>query len=222
MRDRLPVIPGRRRNDTATSLILGELGHEIDPAADLEGTDWLVIFVLDPGFGADQLVQCRIGMESRWLEVWCDPLAGGEDVVEGGKGPDQAHPVGWSWIVPRSGISGRKKVVTKPSAASTVPSRNARSIPVARLTRTAVRTWCATAGGRFPNAAFRPWLCPAINPWAPLAAARASVSPLPEGRCLGSSFLSVSITMVAITGTPITAPRLLKNWRAALAVPSMR
>ena len=28
--------------------------------------------------------------------------------------------------------------------------------------------------------------------------------------------------MVAITGTPITAPRLLKNWRAALAVPSMR
>ena len=36
---------------------LGELRDEVDAAADLEGADRLVVLVLDPDLGADELVE---------------------------------------------------------------------------------------------------------------------------------------------------------------------
>ena len=59
--DRLAVVSCRRRDQPARPLVLGELGDEVDPAAHLEGADRLVVLVLHPDLGADQLVEARYG-----------------------------------------------------------------------------------------------------------------------------------------------------------------
>src|SRR2546421_690149 len=93
--DRLSVVPGRCRDDTPTPLIFRQLRDEIDPTADLERTDWLMVFVLDPGLRADQLVECRVAVEGRGLEVGGDSIAGGEHVVQRGKFPSLTLPHDW-------------------------------------------------------------------------------------------------------------------------------
>src|SRR5205823_3712696 len=60
--DRLSVVSGGGSDDTAASLVVGQLRHQIDPAADLEGADRLVVLVFDPGLRANQLVE-------RWISI---------------------------------------------------------------------------------------------------------------------------------------------------------
>jgi hypothetical protein len=56
------IARGRGGNTTIT-LILGQMGQEVDPPAYLEGTDGLVILVLHIDLRAQQLVQRWIMME---------------------------------------------------------------------------------------------------------------------------------------------------------------
>ena len=55
--DRLAVVPGRGGDHAAAPLVVGELRDEVDAAAHLEVADRLVVLVLDPDLGADQLVE---------------------------------------------------------------------------------------------------------------------------------------------------------------------
>src|SRR5439155_10730846 len=82
--DRLSMVSGGGSDDTAASLVVGQLRHQIDPTADLEGADRLMVLVFDPGLRANQLVERRISIESRGFQVWSDPLARRQDVVEAG------------------------------------------------------------------------------------------------------------------------------------------
>ena len=81
--DRLAVVPGRGGDEPALALVRGELRDEVDPAAHLEVADRLVVLVLDPDLGADELVERRVAVERGLAEVGRDPLPRGEDVLEG-------------------------------------------------------------------------------------------------------------------------------------------
>ena len=59
--DRLPVIARRRSDQPAPALLLAELRHEVDAAADLERSHRLVVLVLHPDLGANQLSRPAYG-----------------------------------------------------------------------------------------------------------------------------------------------------------------
>ena len=80
VRDRLPVVAGRRRDQPAPPLLLAELRHEVHAAADLERADRLVVLVLHPDLGAEQLVETRVRIERCRPEMRADPPARLEDV----------------------------------------------------------------------------------------------------------------------------------------------
>src|SRR5207244_12041419 len=77
--DRLSVVAGRGGDDAAPTLVVRELRHQVDATPDLEGADRLVVFVLDPGRRADELVEGRVAVESRGFQVGRDPLASSQD-----------------------------------------------------------------------------------------------------------------------------------------------
>ena len=88
--DRLAVIARRRRDQPAPPLLLAELRHEVDAAADLERADGLVVLVLHPDLGAKELVETRIRIERSRPQVRGDPSARLEDVGEGDRRPVHA------------------------------------------------------------------------------------------------------------------------------------
>jgi hypothetical protein len=59
----LPVVAGGGGDDAAPALRVREPRQQVDPAADLESTDWLVVLVLDPGLCPDQLIERRIAVQ---------------------------------------------------------------------------------------------------------------------------------------------------------------
>ena len=63
--DRLPVVAGARGDDAAPPLRRAEARDEVDPAANLEDADRLMVLVLDVGLAAEQLVERGIAMERR-------------------------------------------------------------------------------------------------------------------------------------------------------------
>ena len=88
--DRLPVVSRRCRDQPARALILGELGDEVDAATNLEGTDRLVVLVLHPDLGTEQLVEARIGKERCRSQVRADPPARLQHVGKGDRRPVHA------------------------------------------------------------------------------------------------------------------------------------
>ena len=72
-------------------LVLAELGDEVDAAANLERPDRLVVLVLHPDLGAEQLVEARIRIERSRPEMRADPPARLEDVGEGDRRPVHAR-----------------------------------------------------------------------------------------------------------------------------------
>ena len=88
--DRLSMVSRRRRDQPARPLVLGELRDEVDPAANLERPDRLVVLVLHPDLGTEQLVETRVGIERSRPEMRADPPARLEDVGEGDRRPVHA------------------------------------------------------------------------------------------------------------------------------------
>src|SRR5438874_10942911 len=63
--DRLSMVSGGRGDDAAASLVVGQLRHQIDPTAHLDGPARLVVLVFGPGLRANQLRQHRAPIASR-------------------------------------------------------------------------------------------------------------------------------------------------------------
>ncbi len=69
-------------DQAATALALGELRDEVDPAANLERPDRLMVLVLDPHLGPNELVECRVAVERGRRKMRGDPLPCRKDVSE--------------------------------------------------------------------------------------------------------------------------------------------
>src|SRR5260370_31001245 len=76
------MVAGGCSDHTAPLLVVGKLRHEVDPAADFEGADRLVVLVFNPGFRPDQRIECWIAVQRGRLQVRADPLARREHVIE--------------------------------------------------------------------------------------------------------------------------------------------
>lgn len=59
------------------------MGDQVDPAAHLEGPNWLIVLVLDPGCCSDQIVEGRVAMEWGACQVGADLALGAQDIVSG-------------------------------------------------------------------------------------------------------------------------------------------
>src|SRR5690242_10343330 len=66
--NRLAMVPRRGGNHTVCPLLIAELRHKVQPAADLEGANGLVVLVLDVNGKTDERVQRRIISKQRWLK----------------------------------------------------------------------------------------------------------------------------------------------------------
>ncbi len=73
--DRLPVVASRGGDQSAPPLVLPELRDEVDAAADLEGAHRLMVLVLHPDLGPEQLVESGIGIERRRPQMRGDAAA---------------------------------------------------------------------------------------------------------------------------------------------------
>ncbi len=69
-------------DQAATALALGELRDEVDPAANLERPDRLMVLVLDPHLGPNELVECGVAVERGRRKIRGDPLPCRKDVSE--------------------------------------------------------------------------------------------------------------------------------------------
>ena len=67
--DRLAVVARRGGDQAAAPLLLAQLRDEVDAAANLEGADRLVVLVLDPDLGADELAQRGVAVERRRAQM---------------------------------------------------------------------------------------------------------------------------------------------------------
>jgi hypothetical protein len=77
------MVPRRGADETPLSLRRGELRDEVHASADLERPGRLVILVLHPDLGADQLREPGIAVDRRPGEIFTDTPTGFEDVAEG-------------------------------------------------------------------------------------------------------------------------------------------
>jgi hypothetical protein len=82
--DRLAVVARRRGDDAALPILGAQLRDEVDPAADLEGADGLMVLVLHEDFGAEQLAERGVLVQRRRAQVGGDTATRLEHVCERG------------------------------------------------------------------------------------------------------------------------------------------
>ncbi len=84
--DGLAVVAGGGGNHAAGAFFRRKMGHEVDAAAHFEGADGLVVLVLDMDFGAHEVIEARVVVERRGVQIAADDGVRREDVSEGGEG----------------------------------------------------------------------------------------------------------------------------------------
>ena len=91
--ERLAVVPGRRADQTARALVLGEVRGEIDATTHLERTGGQMVLVLHEDLRADELREARVRVQGRVREMPRDRPPRIEDVRERRDRPrrDAAH-----------------------------------------------------------------------------------------------------------------------------------
>src|SRR5262249_29673481 len=85
--NRLAMVASGRGANTPAPLVRIELANEIDPAANLERADWLVILVLHLHPGTGQLVERRVLVQGGRPQIRGDARTCSEHVSEVGYGP---------------------------------------------------------------------------------------------------------------------------------------
>jgi len=80
---RLPVIASRGGNYPARAFVRWELRNKVDAAAHFERAHWLVVFVLDVNFCAEQRIHRRIAVQRRARQVRTYAALCLQDILEG-------------------------------------------------------------------------------------------------------------------------------------------